>query len=441
MAKRRNAQYLQRGYPLPTVIDPEDCICVCVPIPNDPAHIRAFLGQLDYLGYWWTWERDPLKKGTEAAAVWRGVVDCVRWRLDNDCGCGGVSEQPLPLQFRYDENGNLEVSKDGGETWQDGSDYDERELITLLPGLPDYIDDKPCVGAAAIANKTKELVDVISAQIGSGADAATIAAAIIPLLVPLGLVAAPLAVFLTLIWGLITAMLALIDNGLEASFDTAFWNDYTCYWFCELDENVEVTQANIDSVYSQVSDRFGSGNPIATAVIGDILTALGTKMLTNAARSGVSTVFDCSGCQCGDLDCGFTTNLTTNLERWSVSVDKFDVATFEKPIGTLIGDGVAFAAGGAFTLAAYTEFEEPCYITSVTLFTLGRGSASTVGVAYKTTSGGSWVIAGVESYASWSAGVPKTIDINAPVVAIQIQSEAAAGQNNFNTVTINDPTP
>jgi len=144
---------------------------------------------------------------------------------------------------------------------------------------------------------------------------------------------------------------------------------------------------------------------------------------------------------CGDLDCGFTTNLSTNLGRWAVSEEVFNAAVFEKPIGTLIGDGVAFAAGGTQTLAAYTEFEEPCYITTVTLFTLGRGSASTIGVGYKLTPEGEWIDTGVQSFASWSAGVPKVFDINAPVVAIQIQSEAASGQNNFNTVTIADPTP
>jgi hypothetical protein len=285
------------GYLLPEIIDPEDCVCVCVPIPNDPGHIRAFLGQLDYLGYWWTWERDPLKKGTEAARVWREVVECVRWRLDNDCGCGGGSQPTIPPQYRYNENGQVEVSFDGGETWEDGSNYDERQLVVLNRPLPEGITDPQCVGASNITRETKKLVDEIFTQINNGQTAVNIAPSIIALLIALGLPSGGLTLFLVVVYGLIAAAFSAIDAGLEGSFDSSFWDDYTCFWFCELGEDLEVSQSMIDAVFAKVKDRLG-GNIISSSVIGNVFESMGNKMLTNAARSGTFTTFDCGTCQC-----------------------------------------------------------------------------------------------------------------------------------------------
>lgn len=109
----------KRGYILPTEIDPTDSVDVCVNIPDDPAHIRAFLGQLDYLAYWWTWERDPLKRGTEAARVWRRVVADVRQRLDDSEACG----VNMILRQNPSDTCQLQYSMDDGETWELAFDY------------------------------------------------------------------------------------------------------------------------------------------------------------------------------------------------------------------------------------------------------------------------------------------------------------------------------
>lgn len=57
-------------FPLPTVINPPDRLCVRVNVPDDPAHIQAFTGALLNLTEWYGWERDSLKRGREVASVW-----------------------------------------------------------------------------------------------------------------------------------------------------------------------------------------------------------------------------------------------------------------------------------------------------------------------------------------------------------------------------------
>lgn len=96
----------KRGYLLPETINPSGRVYVCVPVPDDPNHIRAFLGQLDMLSYWWTWDKDALKQGTLAARVWRDVVAQVRQEIDDGASCApelpesnGCVDYPLSSAF------------------------------------------------------------------------------------------------------------------------------------------------------------------------------------------------------------------------------------------------------------------------------------------------------------------------------------------------------
>lgn len=103
----------KRGYLLPATINPAGRVYVCVPIPDDPNHIRAFLGQLDMLSYWWTWDRDTDKQGTLAAQVWRGVVESVRAFIDEAQSCD------MSFDLRINDGCTIQKSTDGGATWED----------------------------------------------------------------------------------------------------------------------------------------------------------------------------------------------------------------------------------------------------------------------------------------------------------------------------------
>lgn len=100
------------GYRLPTVIDPDEFICVQINVPNDLHHIIAFWGALRELGYWWNWERDEQRRGRDVAAVWRRVIEEAR-----SSSCQGDNVQ---VRQRLDEPCKLDV--DYGTGWQQFAD-------------------------------------------------------------------------------------------------------------------------------------------------------------------------------------------------------------------------------------------------------------------------------------------------------------------------------
>lgn len=60
-----------KGYLLPEILNPDTEICILVPVPNDPAYIRAVLGQLSDLGGWGMWEKEETHGAVLVASRWR----------------------------------------------------------------------------------------------------------------------------------------------------------------------------------------------------------------------------------------------------------------------------------------------------------------------------------------------------------------------------------
>jgi hypothetical protein len=118
-----------KGYLLPAVINPARRRCIPVYVPDHPDHIRAFLGQLDMLSYWWTWARDEARTAAAVARVWRGVVEQVRETLDAGEGCGGVSD--FDVRQDPDQPCRLEKTTNNGVSWTPWAD-----LRLCRPDLP-----------------------------------------------------------------------------------------------------------------------------------------------------------------------------------------------------------------------------------------------------------------------------------------------------------------
>lgn len=75
-------------YELPDEIDPPQ-ISVCVPVPDDVMHRRAFHAQIHALSYYWMWDKDPTGvMARDLATVWRGISAVVAERLDLNEQCG-----------------------------------------------------------------------------------------------------------------------------------------------------------------------------------------------------------------------------------------------------------------------------------------------------------------------------------------------------------------
>lgn len=72
------------GYPLPDgALGEDDIVCQLVYLPDRPEYWQAFLGSLHYMTTWRAWERDPDKRGKDAASNWRDAFELTIgcWRM------------------------------------------------------------------------------------------------------------------------------------------------------------------------------------------------------------------------------------------------------------------------------------------------------------------------------------------------------------------------
>lgn len=99
--KRRNPP---ARYQLPLVVNPASHKCFVIQVPNDIYHLAAFRGQLEALASAYAWGNDEAHTALSVASVWRNVIDNME------------SCMPAP-QFRQNTNCTLQVSFDGGFTW------------------------------------------------------------------------------------------------------------------------------------------------------------------------------------------------------------------------------------------------------------------------------------------------------------------------------------
>jgi hypothetical protein len=113
-------------YELPGDINAE-WISVCVPVPNDTNHRRAFLAQLAELGCYWLWDKDATKmKAADTAQVWRNIYEIVATRLNEGVECGLTGEGGVNLQHIIIEH-RLTGTQDGGAIsnalWGDATNW------------------------------------------------------------------------------------------------------------------------------------------------------------------------------------------------------------------------------------------------------------------------------------------------------------------------------
>lgn len=96
----------EKGYELPTEVNPGVYQCFRVYVPDDPLYLAAFWAAYEYFTTWIAWERDPEKRGRDAAAVWRDGFEAARteWEVGVRCMDLDVrqsSTDPCKLEKSY----------------------------------------------------------------------------------------------------------------------------------------------------------------------------------------------------------------------------------------------------------------------------------------------------------------------------------------------------
>lgn len=87
------------GWILPEIIDPARR-CICIPVPDEPAHRQAFYGALLMLGYQHNWQRDPEHKALPVSNLWMEIVTeaITRFNSGTDYMCFSCEELAACLE-------------------------------------------------------------------------------------------------------------------------------------------------------------------------------------------------------------------------------------------------------------------------------------------------------------------------------------------------------
>lgn len=335
MAKKTQAE--QRGYLLPETINPPQ-VSICICIPCDKNHALAFLGQLNDLGYWWTWERDDEKRGKDAARVWRDIYDDVNRQLnqcgvfDMSCGC-----DDKPTRQRINDDGLLEVSYDDGVTWQVDTTDDPRFSNPILPppdGAPDA-----CARANSIVTAIRELQQNEYEALLAGTNLAQTIYNLLAAFIGIVIVV-PVAIIPAIIALLISAAVNFILDMIPEDFDNAFteetWQDLLCILYCEMSTDGSFSQTQWMTVKNRVVSEIGGYAGITW--LHDVINLMGAVGLTNAARLGYGGTRDCSECDCTNTWC-YEFDFVLNDGGWE----------------TFASSGVHFGTWDSGTGWAYTD--------------------------------------------------------------------------------------
>jgi len=310
------------GYMLPEVIEPEENICVCVPIPKDWGHIRAFLGQLTELSKWQTWEKDGTTNAALTARRWFDIAACVAEEIDcamanKGCGC----TDPVGRIYRHNpETDRLEQSDDGGATWENAPDprYDSA-LLQPIEGAT--IDDVKCISAT---NAMSYFKDELIAQASTWTTFATVVAGIITVVIGLltGGLGAALAVDLAA---------TFINAGIGAvvlAFTPEVYDRFKCNLYCHANDDGSWNEADLEAIKVQIDiDETGAAN----SVLKGWIDQLGTVGLTNSGRLNLGNEADCTACGCGGWCYRF--DFTLSQLAWVINTDPVTFGKYTASVG------------------------------------------------------------------------------------------------------------
>lgn len=260
------------GWILPEIIDPARR-CLCIPVPDEPAHRQAFFGALLTLGYQFNWQRDPEHKALPVSLLWMEIVTQAITRFNSgvDYMCFSCEElttclEPLFAQQQAAFQAMLDMSKYGTDARPGTPMTEAQRTEDLAAGTnPTCNLDITWAQAEQIVAYGDALITDALQIAAAAANDIQLAAAIaqIPGLDELGADA-------------VASYAMLLQEGIAenyaAQFTLAYAEETACAIFCRANNDCEISMQDIYAVfYKRVTDRFG--DPIeAFVTITDLLT-------------------------------------------------------------------------------------------------------------------------------------------------------------------------
>lgn len=215
------------------------------------------------------------------------VNDCQR-RLMMAC-CG----DEVPLTYRYDSDGNLEVSEDGGATYHPAPERDTRVNSTEFPPPTGDQADKCAAADAGVNAIAVEVFNQLAPEMGKTDLEDVIRTWVRTYIDTSNPFLALLAVVVNLIFSLgIEALIAALTSDV--------WDAFRCCLFDHMEDDFSMSHDG----WLGLRECIGEDIPgIAGLFLEHLVYLLGERGVTNILRSGLgSASADCSDCE----DCGVT---------------------------------------------------------------------------------------------------------------------------------------
>jgi len=255
---------------------------------------KALLAVIDLYRYKTRWHYD----GEVNRAVINDFTNDIQRRLMMAC-CGDEA----PVQFRWTVNFILEMSSDGGATWNPAPQFDPRQYSPEFPPpAGEDAEDNRCVAATGMIVLMKEQ---IFDQITTDMTRYTLDQLISDWVNTLLETSNP---FLALIQIVVNQIFALVLSVLVPQLATENWELLKCIFFCNMSGDVSFTAEQLDQVTTDVGEQYSG---VTTLFLQQLINLLGEGGLTNLARAGGAVEGDCSECPCNDFWCwdgDFTTS-------------------------------------------------------------------------------------------------------------------------------------
>lgn len=272
------------------VVAPETSCCVCL----SERSMRMILAVADQ----WHW---TTRYYSDTGATIDGdLIDAWASKLEaqivagmnNCCGGGYIT--------RIGDNGQLEVSYDGGATWTPAPDQDPRNTSIQFPPLPDSITNQACAGAENATANFEAFVDQLADILDAGGGFTLVVGAVIAL-ASFWLSGGTLAALIIPVMG---GFISAGGSSIRAAIDSDVLEAFKCCVFSNIQSDASFTDitAVLDCINEDIT---GLANTLAW----NIVNWMGPVGLTNWARTGSADGDGCDGCECEPAEVGYDLNV------------------------------------------------------------------------------------------------------------------------------------
>lgn len=240
--------------------------------------LRGIIEPLGWKTRWWSDSGTPIDKDTIEAFR----DDLIRRLMMSCCG------DEIPVQYRYDNAGGLEKSKDGGTTWTPAPENDVRINSPQFPPMAGPDDnDKKCLAATGGAALLKEQV---GDQLTDDMSRYTLSQLITDWVGTMLESSNPFQALLTVISNQI---FALVIATLRPALTDTVYDTFKCILYCRMNSAAFFSGAAWSGVRSDITAQIGG---IAGVFLEHLVYLLGNGGLTNLVRAGGAAEGDCSDC-------------------------------------------------------------------------------------------------------------------------------------------------